>query len=158
MVNSLVDITLTTLWCDQNCCTSQRFYSCEKELIENLLNQWAHTFFVSSRAKDTGLKDHIHLTKNTPLILMTKKGYNHSWRFTAVILLLCVQVFQVCIQCIVVYVHVEQNLQKEKRTTWVRDPICFSLYSNSPKKIVILWSNNTEKLYTIPLTRSFLLI
>ena len=73
MVNSLglVDITLTTLWCDQNCCTSQRFYFCKKELIENLLNQWAQTFFVPSRAKDTGLKDRIHFIKNTPLILMT---------------------------------------------------------------------------------------
>ena len=78
MVNSLVDITLTTLWCDQNCCTSQRFYFCKKELIENLLNQWAQTFFVPSRAKDTGLKDHIHFIKNTSLILMTKKDYNHS--------------------------------------------------------------------------------
>ena len=36
-------------------------------------------------------------------------------RFNGVIFLLCVQVFHVCIQCIVVHVHVEQSLQKEKK-------------------------------------------
>ena len=55
------------------------------------------------------------LTKPIPVILLTKKDNSHSWRFNAVMFFLCVQVFQVYIHCIVVYMHVEQPLPKKKK-------------------------------------------
>ena len=62
------------------------------------------------------LKGHIHYTKSFPVILLTTKDNSHSWRFKAVISFLYVQVFQVCIHCIVVYMHVEQPLPKKKES------------------------------------------
>ena len=71
--------------------------------------------------------------------------------YCSLFLPLCVQVFQVCIQCIVVYERVEQNLQKKKE--WYDLMILFtSVCTVTRQKIVWLWSNNIEKLYTIPLT------
>ena len=82
------------------------------------------TYFKSKQHSE--LRSHIHFTKSIPVILLTTKDNSHSWRFNAVIFFLYVQVFQVCIHCIVVYMHVEQPLQKKESKEWHDFTILFA--------------------------------
>ena len=129
LVNSLAGIAQTTKSSAQICCTFQCCYSCNQELVKTVWmisgrKHFSLLYFKSE--KHAELRDHIHFTKPIPVILLTKTDNSHSWRFNAVIFLLCVQVFQVCIHCIVVYMHVEQPLRK-KRKEWHDFTILFAL-------------------------------
>ena len=94
-------------------------YSCKQKLVKTVwMVSWRKPFsLVYFKSKQhSELRSHIYFTKSIPVILLTTKDNSHSWRFNAVIFFLCVQVFQVCIHCIVVNVHVEQPLQKERKS------------------------------------------
>ena len=118
LVNSLAGIAQTTTPSAQICCRLQYWYSCNQELLKTVWmisgrRRFSMVYFKSK--KHSELRDQMHFTKPIPVILLTKKDNSHSWWFNAVIFFLCVEVFQVCIHCIVVYMHVEQPLQKKKK-------------------------------------------